>query len=527
MTALDHKALKRYRADPCAFIEECLVNPGPGSGAGKSFVLLDAEREFLRHAFTFGPDGRLLYPDLIYAAIKKTGKTTFAGIFVIAIMVLFGDRYAEAYCVANDLEQAQGRVYETCRRIVEASPLLRRVTKVSADRILFTATGATITALASDYASAAGGHPTIAVFDELWGYTSERSRRLWDELVPVPTREISCRLVVSHAGFMGESTLLEDLHKRGLKQPQIGTDLHAGDGLLMFWSHTPIAPWQTEAWLTDMRRSLPPNQYLRMVENRWVTTESSFVDLEWWDACVDVNNGRAIADRALAAWIGVDASVKRDSTALVAVTFDPPAQKVRLITHRVFQPSPDDPLDFEATIESTLLDWRRRLHIVKVLFDPWQMQATAQRLQRAGLPIEEFPQSAPNLTAASQNLYELIQGNNLRVYPDAAMRLAISRAVAIETTRGWRIAKEKQSHKIDVVVALAMACHAAVEGQASVPMRIHPDNLVQMRARARNPQFAQHRMGAGLPGIASGFGPTPESVGERRFYQMMRRRGRY
>ena len=49
------------------------------------------------------------------------------------------------------------------------------------------------------------------------------------------------------------------------------------------------------------------------------------------------------------------------------------------------------------------------------------------------------------------------------LYPDAAMRLAVSRAVAIETSRGWRIAKEKQSHKIDVVVALAQAAHACVK----------------------------------------------------------------
>jgi hypothetical protein len=33
----------------------------------------------------------------------------------------------------------------------------------------------------------------------------------------------------------------------------------------------------------------------------------------------------------------------------------------------------------------------------------------AQRLVRLGLKIEEFPQSSPNLTAASQNLFELIQ----------------------------------------------------------------------------------------------------------------------
>src|SRR5262245_33131965 len=46
-------------------------------------------------------------------------------------------------------------------------------------------------------------------FDELWAYTSEGARRLWDEMVPVPTRKVSGRLTVTYAGFEGESVLLE------------------------------------------------------------------------------------------------------------------------------------------------------------------------------------------------------------------------------------------------------------------------------------------------------------------------------
>jgi hypothetical protein len=72
-------------------------------------------------------------------------------------------------------------------------------------------------------------------------------------------------------------------------------------------------------------------------------------------------------------------------------------------------------------------------------------------------------------TEASQNLFELVKGRTLIVYADADIRLAISRAVAIETSRGWRIAKEKQSHKIDVVIALAQAALGAVQqGQQRV-----------------------------------------------------------
>ena len=100
-----------------------------------------------------------------------------------------------------------------------------------------------------------------------------------------------------------------------------------------------------------------------------------------------------------------------------------------------------------------------------VRYDPYQLVSTAQRLQKAGLPMEEFAQSSPNLTAASQCLFDLIESQALVLYPDDAMRLAVSRAVAIETPRGWRIGKEKQPFKIDVIVALAMSAYAAVAAQ--------------------------------------------------------------
>jgi phage terminase large subunit-like protein len=121
-----------------------------------------------------------------------------------------------------------------------------------------------------------------------------------------------------------------------------------------------------------------------------------------WDSCVDPMATPLLSDRSLAIWVGVDASVKHDSTAIVACTWEQTAQRVRLGTHRVFQPTPGEPLDFEAAIERTLLDFDKRFRVVKVLFDPWQMQAVSQRLARQGLKVEEFPQSPGNLTVTSQ-----------------------------------------------------------------------------------------------------------------------------
>lgn len=505
--ALGRGALRRWRAAPISFISEVLHDPETGA----PFVLNVAELAFLAKAFALDETGRLKHPELVFAAIKKSGKTGLAAMILLTMVLLFGGRFAEGIVVANDLEQAQGRVFQAARRIVEASPLLAGTAVITASRIEFSELGATIIAIASDAAGAAGANPVITVFDELWAYTSERSRRLWDELVPPPTRKIAARLTVSYAGYEGESTLLEELYARGMKQPEIAPSLRAGDGILMAWHHEPIAPWQTEAWLAEMRRSLRPNQYLRMIENRFVSTESSFVDMDAWDACVDPNARPVPKDHSLSVWVGIDASVKHDSTAVVACTWDDVAKKVRLIWHRVFQPSPDAPLDFEAAIENTLLDLHRRFHVQKAFYDPYQMASTAQRLTRAGVRVEEFPQSVPNLTTASQNLFDLVQGRNLVVYADAAMRLAVSRAVALETPRGWKITKEKSSHKVDVVVALGMAALGAVQCQTEIP-----SDWTGVAEAIRQYGFAARQR----------MGPSAFQIGERQLAQMRRSRER-
>src|SRR5262249_54477540 len=189
------------------------------------------------------------------------------------------------------------------------------------DRIMFPALNATFAAIPSNAATAAGGNQCVAVFDELWAYTSERSRRLWDEMVPPPTRRIACRLTVTYAGFEGESLLLEELYRRGLQQPQVGKDLYAGDGLLMFWSHEPVAPWQDERWLAEMRRSQRPAAYARMVLNEFASSEAAFVDTGQWDQCV-VPSLLPCLDR-VPVYIGCDASVRRDDSALCAATYEP------------------------------------------------------------------------------------------------------------------------------------------------------------------------------------------------------------
>ena len=108
MASISQTTFKRWQCNPADFVEEALIDPE----TGKPFRLLDAERAFLDHAYRLDADGRLLFPEQLYAAPKKSGKTGSAALHTLTTVLLFGGKYAEAFCCANDLEQSVGRVFK-------------------------------------------------------------------------------------------------------------------------------------------------------------------------------------------------------------------------------------------------------------------------------------------------------------------------------------------------------------------------------------------------------------------------------
>ncbi|MGB9388845.1 MAG: hypothetical protein WCB70_02460 [Xanthobacteraceae bacterium] len=473
---LNTPSLTRYRADPCAFIEECLVSPY----TREPYKLNDAERGFIKHAFTLDSDGRLLYPLMIFSAIKKSRKTEFAALIVIAMIVLLGGEYGEANIVANDQKQAVDRCFTACSRIIAASSMLCNEVKCTQDKITFLATGSTITALTNDAAGVAGGHPVISVFDELWtAPAGERGRRMFDALIPVPSRKISCRLVVSHAGIADESHLLYQLYQRGMQLPEIGANLHAGNGMLCFWSHSPLHPaWQTTKWLEEMRRELPPHQFMHMIENHFVPSQAAFITPAMWDAITQLPGPRA-SDPKLSIEIFVDAGWKHDDCVVVALTLTPDGN-VEQVYHKIVTPGPN-PVDFEDAIVNTILNLRQRFRVRRVVVDASQMAYVMQRLEKLKVPIEEQKQTAGNITQNLQTLYAHIRGGKLHVYPDQQMRDIATHVIFEETGTGLKLAK-RQSVQKDYITALAMGCFMITQQQKKVVDLAH-------KYRAWDPNF--------------------------------------
>ena len=136
-----------------------------------------------------------------------------------------------------------------------------------------------------------------------------------------------------------------------------------------------------------------------------------------------------------------------------------------------WKPTPGKPLDLENTVEEDLRELNEQNDVVEIFADPYQMHRSITTLQAAGVPIKEYAQTQANCTLMGQTLFDLLTGLNLEVYPADELRQQALSTVAVENPRGWRIAKEKASKKIDAIVALAMACVAAMAHRGEIGSR--------------------------------------------------------
>jgi phage terminase large subunit-like protein len=455
----------------------------------------------------FPPDGsRSPWETFLISTVKKGGKTTLNAIATKYAALTF-PAPETVYVVANDEAQAQERVFDLIAAQVRRSGLVRAgKAVVSKGEILFRETGTRIVALPADFAGAAGAIFGVSSWTEVWAFRFEAHVRLFEELTPIPGRR-SLRIVDSYAGFEGDSPILEPMWQRALAGERLDDELPIfASGRL--WAFIDVGeeaqarawlgnPADMEAYYREQAASLRPGTFARLHFNLWQSGEEAFITGDEWDACVQPGLGPVLEDRGLTISVGVDAATKHDCAAVVAVA--KVDGRVRLIRHRIWKPRKGDALDLEATIEAELRYLAEHFRVAVVLYDPTQMVRSAATLKQAGLPMVEFKQTSENLTAASSNLWELIRGRHLELYRDKELRQHAINAVAVESGRGLKLAKEKSSRKIDGVVALSFACLDAIERR--------PARLTVVRgSRKTIPSAPLGRGGDGLAELGAAIG---------------------
>jgi phage terminase large subunit-like protein len=382
---------------------------------------------------------------------KKNSKSSMAA--MLGCYFLFQDEdYGEILLAANSREQSSWIIFSKLTRAILMNPQLSQHIKVTDDYLENKKTGSIARVVAPNFKTSAGFNASLVLFDELWAYERDAARKFYDEMTTSPARKQPLTVIFSYAGH-SEDCLLHEIYMKGLK----------GEDAKMFflWSHENLASWISPSYLQTQRQRLRGNTYLRLHENRWTESEEQFIEAEDWDACVHSDHHPLLPDKNLVIAVGVDASVKHDSSAVVATTKRD--NQILLVQHRIWTPSQRNPMDFEISIEAYIKELAEHYTVKECRFDPYQMHRSALTLGKAGIKMVEFPQSTDRLTSMGQNLYNLIKGRNLLLYEDKTMRDHALRCVAQESQRGWKITKSQGSHRIDSLIALAISAFAAVD----------------------------------------------------------------
>lgn len=459
------------------------------------------------------------FQTLFYSTVKKSGKTTIASLLARWVAERWG-RMNEIYAIANDLEQARGRVYDKVLKSIQLDPRYDRrrdelpgMWDIVQREARHLPSGSILRALSGDYRGEAGSNPTATFWSELWGYTLEASQRLWDELTPVPTRPRSIRFVETYSGFQGESLLLIDQYEmatrpdrgaRRLTRDDVPDWPNPGDPFELplyvnplartfaYWDTGVLArrmPWQTPEYYQEQAITLRPEAFDRLHLNHWVSSVSSFLPVEWWDACrsPDVTPPTDAELEHTPVVVAADASVSGDCTAISLVRRNPlKPDDVVLARVAVWTPPPGGTINYGTTLEPTLRKWiTGHIHplsqscesherydqlgpcipvhpfnVVCLTYDMYQLHDMMMRFRDEGLVwVKNFSQGSDRMVADYQ-LYTFIRDRHITHYGDPTMREHIGGAagkIAPDSNSKMRIVKKAKTSKIDGVVATSMA----------------------------------------------------------------------
>jgi hypothetical protein len=283
--------------------------------------LFDDQIDVLNHCFTpaDGQAGGLLpYDTVVISDLKKSGKTAIGAGIAYAWARVYG---GEMYALANARDQARDRAFSRVNAYLDylqrdyEDLYEQRIEHRGRNVIIFKNPYARLEAIPCAAGSQAGTYVSLSLWDELWNYDLESAHRLWAEFSPIPQLYgRSCRLVVTYAGYYGESSLLWSLYEQVVR-PDADSGQEAGDrppGLehlpcyrneqsrtFAYWNHQPSRPWLTPEFLESRRNdpSVPAHEYKRLWENRWTTGMEGFLPLDTIDRLMAAGKADGLHNR--------------------------------------------------------------------------------------------------------------------------------------------------------------------------------------------------------------------------------------
>lgn len=373
---------------------------------------------------------------------RGASKTTDLAGVAIAMLLTLSDR-SRLHWLAADRGQGALAV-DAIAGFAARTPMLQGALEIGNWQVRFAPTGSSLEIMAAD-APGAWGLRTWGVFvDEIaqWG-TTPGPRRLWEAVSSAVAKNSLARMVVL-------TTAGDPAHwsYRILEHAQV-------DPLWRVHEVPGPAPWTDLSRLEEQRRRLPESSYRRLFLNEWTASEDRLTSHDDLSACVTLD-GPLEPERDESYVIGVDLGLKSDRT--VAAVCHEEDQRIVLDRIAVWGGSRTRPVQLDEVEEWLHLTWRS-YNEAKVMMDPWQAVALAQRLRTRGVRVEEFVFSSQSVGRLATTLHLLLRNGDPALPNDPELLDELLNVQLRETSPGvYRMDHDPDKHD-DRAIALALASH--------------------------------------------------------------------
>lgn len=489
-----------------------------GEFAGQPFELLDYQRDDIIFPL-FGwlnEDRRRRFRTAYIELPKKNGKSTLAAGVGCYMLVGDGEQGAEVYSAATDRDQAS-IVHREAINMVEASPELSAILRINKTtrNIAFEETLSYYRALSSAPAGKEGLNGHCCICDELHVW---KGRILWDALRYMgAARRQPLIFVITTAG----SDLQSVCYEQRLYAQQVLAGTFQDDRFFAYIRAVEAADVdlknsdrEKQTGLFDPRlwRQANPSlgvtitekdfaadidtavqnptslaSFLRYRFNVWATSESPWLDQGCWIACrVEFEPEELLGQRCGA---GLDLAKILDLTSLALVFPDPDEADplYRLLTwfwlpaetadarrdlvplrlwgdQGLIKLTPGNVCDYE-TVEQDVVGLSKQFKIWQLNFDPWNAEASTQRLEKAGIKRCEFRQTMANFADATKEFERLVRRGRILTSHKQKVLDWQAGHVQVHTDASGNIRPVKPKHgdyrTIDGIVAAIMGLERA------------------------------------------------------------------
>lgn len=467
---------------------------------GEPFRVMPWQKKLLYELFEVNPEsGRRRYRMALVGVGRKNAKSELAAALGLYLAFGAGDESAAVYCAAASEDQANV-VFEKARRMCEMSDSLSDAvavpegTRISQPRLSLRANPYQfMQRLSAKGKTKHGLNPSAVILDELHVWNVGEGEELYEALTTaMAARPDGLIFAITTAGSDLDQSRCGALYRLG-KRLEAG-EIDDPTFYFRWWEAEPECElddpvaWRAanpsmgliadESFYRGELVRVPEAHFRRLYLNQWVEYgETPWVTREQITGC------RVPAfdlDERAPAWVGVDLSETRDSTAVVIGQWrdtdrpcghlGEPCLYIRARTWE--QPrGADGRLDTEwevpqAAVKQHIRDLNSRHRVMTNVFDPWHSKLMRQDLANEGIACEEIWQTGARRSGASASLYDLIIQERLH-YCDEAFERAVLNASVVATGKdgGYYLAKRRKGRVMDA----AMAAVNVVYGTMFVP----------------------------------------------------------